>query len=127
MPTIDELRNRSAMLFADLLAPRARAAEVAAPGDVAAEPERTFRWFDPDDAAEAVALAGQLAIVSGAAESEEEGSNRPWTSPRPGASRRPSARDDERGNATGGSTSSTAVRPIHQVRQAADDSRDVNH
>src|SRR5215213_4963125 len=42
------------------------------------------------------------------------------------ASGRPSARDGERGSATGGSTSSTTARPIHQVRQAADDSRDVD-
>lgn len=70
MPTIAELRARSTALFTDLLAAR-----VTAPQDAAA-PQRTFRWFDPDDAAEAVAFAVQLAIVSGAAGGEQEGLER---------------------------------------------------
>jgi hypothetical protein len=70
MPTIDALRSRSTALFSNLLAPRA-----AAPRATAA-PERTFRWFDPDDAADAVALAAHLAIVSGAEHSEENGLER---------------------------------------------------
>jgi len=67
MPTMAELRGRSAALFTDLLAPTAAARRVTA------VPERTFRWFDPDDAAEAVALAAQLAIVSGTAGTVEDG------------------------------------------------------
>ncbi|HEY6425156.1 MAG TPA: tyrosinase family protein [Pseudonocardiaceae bacterium] len=70
MPTMAQLRSRSTALFTDLLAPRP-----AAPRAAAAR-ERTFRWFDPDDAADAVALAAQLAIVSGAAGSEEDGLER---------------------------------------------------
>ncbi|MGI9063527.1 MAG: tyrosinase family protein [Pseudonocardiaceae bacterium] len=66
MPTMAELRGRSAELFTDLLGPRA-----AAPRGVA--PARTFAWFDPDDAADAVALAAELAIVSGAAGNETDG------------------------------------------------------
>ncbi|HKR52638.1 MAG TPA: hypothetical protein VJT72_24275, partial [Pseudonocardiaceae bacterium] len=68
MPTMAELRTRSTALFTNLLVPRA-----ATRRDT---PVRTFRWFDPDDAAAAVALAVQLAIVSGAAGSEQEGLER---------------------------------------------------
>ncbi|MGH3883498.1 MAG: hypothetical protein ACRDRC_08870, partial [Pseudonocardiaceae bacterium] len=42
----------------------------------AAAPARTFRWFDPDDAADAAVLAAQLAIVSGAAGGGEDGLER---------------------------------------------------
>jgi hypothetical protein len=70
MPTIDELRTRSADLFANLLGERAGAERVPA------AQERPFSWFDPDDAADAVGLAAQLAIVSGAAPTEDEGLQR---------------------------------------------------
>ncbi|MGH3614591.1 MAG: hypothetical protein ACRDRK_18780, partial [Pseudonocardia sp.] len=70
MATMAELRSRSTALFTELLAPQA-----ATPGPAAA-PARTFRWFDPDDAAETVALAAQLAIVSGAAGGAEDGLER---------------------------------------------------
>ena len=70
MVTMAELRSRSTALFTELLAPQA-----AIPRSAAA-PARTFRWFDPDDAAEAVALAAQLAIVSGAAGGAEDGLER---------------------------------------------------
>lgn len=43
------------------------------------------------------------------------------------ASRHPNHPDDESGIPIGSRHSSTTARPIHQVRQAADDSRDVNH
>ena len=69
MPSIDELRARSADLFADLA--RGTGAERAAAGR-----ERPFSWFDPDDAAEAVGLAAQLAVVSGAAPTEDVGLQR---------------------------------------------------
>lgn len=43
------------------------------------------------------------------------------------ASRHPSAVDDARAGPTGGRVCSTAARPIHQIRQAADDSRGIVH
>jgi hypothetical protein len=69
MPGMDELRARSAELFADLA--RGAGAERAAAGRA-----RPFSWFDPDDAAEAVGLAAQLAVVSGAAPTEDVGLQR---------------------------------------------------
>ena len=69
MPSIDELRARSADLFADL--GRGAGAERAAAGR-----GRPFSWFNPDDAAEAVGLAAQLAVVSGAAPTEDVGLQR---------------------------------------------------
>ncbi|MDQ4119464.1 MAG: tyrosinase family protein [Actinomycetota bacterium] len=66
MATVPELRERTSALVTDLLSRAAdRSAEVQAP--------RRFRWFDPDDAAEAVALAAELAIAEGRAATEEEG------------------------------------------------------
>jgi hypothetical protein len=70
MPSMDELRARSAELFTDLAQGRA-GAEHAAAGR-----ERPFSWFNPDDAAEAVGLAAQLAIVTGAAPTEDVGLQR---------------------------------------------------
>jgi hemocyanin-like protein len=70
MPSIDELRARSADLFADLARGRA-GAERATAGR-----ERPFSWFNPDDAAEAVGLAALLAVVSGAAPTEDIGLQR---------------------------------------------------
>jgi hypothetical protein len=70
MPSIDELRARSADLFADLARGRA-GAERATAGR-----ERPFSWFNPDDAAQAVGLAALLAVVSGAAPTEDVGLQR---------------------------------------------------
>lgn len=70
MATLDELRTRSADLFANVLGERTRAMLASGAG------ERGFSWFDPDDAADAVGLAAQLAIISGAAPTEDEGLER---------------------------------------------------
>jgi hypothetical protein len=65
LPSIDELRARSADLFAGLAEGRTGAERATAGRD------RPFSWFNPDDAAEAVGLAAQLGIVAGAAPTED--------------------------------------------------------
>jgi hypothetical protein len=70
MPSMDEIRARSADLFAGLAQGRT-GAERARAGR-----ERPFSWFNPDDAAEAVGLAAQLTIVTGAAPTEDVGLER---------------------------------------------------
>jgi hypothetical protein len=70
MPSLEALRARSADLFTNL--PRRRAGSEPA----AAARERPFSWFNPDDAVEAVGLAAQLAIVSGAAPTVDQGLQR---------------------------------------------------
>lgn len=69
MPTIDQLRERSARLTTELLTPRAR------PGLLGEEraPDRVWSWFDPDDAAESLALAFQMALRIAAAPEETDG------------------------------------------------------
>jgi hypothetical protein len=70
MPSMDELRARSTDLFEGLAQGRT-GAERATAGR-----ERPFSWFNPDDAAEAVGLAAQLVIVTGAAPTEDVGLER---------------------------------------------------
>lgn len=72
MPTIDELRDRSAALFTELLAPRA----TGGPAVTAEAPQRLFRWFDPDDAEEAVALAVALTLSGATAPTVLDGLER---------------------------------------------------
>jgi hypothetical protein len=67
---MDELRARSTDLFEGLAQGRT-GAERATAGR-----ERPFSWFNPDDAAEAVGLAAQLVIVTGAAPTEDVGLER---------------------------------------------------
>jgi Hemocyanin, ig-like domain/Hemocyanin, copper containing domain len=74
MPSMEELRARSAELFASLGRERAGAEPTAAAAATARG--RPFSWFDPDDAAEAVGLAARMAIASGAAPTEDMGLQR---------------------------------------------------
>ena len=67
MPSMDELRLRSADLFAGL-AEGVTGAERAIAGR-----DRPYSWFNPGDAAETVGLAAQFAIVTGAAPTEDDG------------------------------------------------------
>ena len=77
---VEQLRARSAQLFTDLLSaeyPPTQRRQTAAAARAMVSPRTgrpaSFSWFDPADAAKATALAAELAVITGAHATVEDG------------------------------------------------------
>jgi len=77
---VEQLRARSAQLFTDLLSaeyPPTRRRQTAAATRAMVSPRTgrpaSFSWFDPEDAAKATALAAELAVITGAHATVDDG------------------------------------------------------
>src|SRR3954447_20253577 len=76
MPTMDELRARSAQLFTTLLRPQPQRAGLTEFAAEQTQYQEEFSWFDPEHAAAAVQFALRLAVRVGASDEQNTGLER---------------------------------------------------